>query len=120
MPRSFRLLPPEPRQDLLARPRLMHTLLGRWECRVTALVGGAGLGKTTVLAQAVAENRLAPRGQDLWFGLEPQDANGDRLARAVTTAVAVAMAAADRDDDRTAPAPAPAPTTATVTSTATA
>ena len=74
MPRSFRLLPPEPRPDLLARPRLMRTLLGRWECRVTALVGGAGLGKTTVLAQAIAENRLAPRGEDLWFGLETHDA----------------------------------------------
>jgi len=77
MPRSFRLLPPEPRPDLLARPRLMRTLLGRWECRVTSLVGGAGLGKTTVLAQAIAENRLAPRGEDLWFGLETHDADAE-------------------------------------------
>jgi LuxR family transcriptional regulator, maltose regulon positive regulatory protein len=96
MPRSFRLLPPEPRPDLLARPRLMRTLLGRWECRVTALVGGAGLGKTTVLAQAIAENRLAPRGEDLWFGLESHDANADRLARAVVAALA-------DDDERLTP-----------------
>jgi ATP/maltotriose-dependent transcriptional regulator MalT/DNA-binding SARP family transcriptional activator len=96
MPRSFRLLPPEPRPDLLARPRLMRTLLGRWECRVTVLVGGAGLGKTTVLAQALAENRLAPRGDDLWFGLEPQDADADRLARAVDAALT-------SDDERVRP-----------------
>jgi ATP/maltotriose-dependent transcriptional regulator MalT/DNA-binding SARP family transcriptional activator len=84
----------------------MRTLLGRWERRVTSLVGGAGLGKTTVLAQAIAENRLAPRGEDLWFGLETHDADADRLARAVVAALAP-------DDERTAPgtqgdAPAPA------------
>jgi LuxR family maltose regulon positive regulatory protein len=61
MPRSFRLLPPQPSPGLLPRPRLMRSLLGRWEYRVTALVGGAGLGKTTVLAQAVTENQLGSR-----------------------------------------------------------
>jgi len=106
MPRSFRLLPPEPRPDLLARPRLMRTLLGRWECRVTALVGGAGLGKTTVLAQAIAENRLAPRGKDLWFGLESHDADADRLARTVLAMVA-ALAPVD-DEPAVTPDPDPA------------
>ena len=59
MPRSFRFEPPEPRPGSLTRPRLLGTLLGRWEHRVTSVVGGPGMGKTTILAQAVAENRLA-------------------------------------------------------------
>ena len=87
MPRSFRLLPPEPSPMLLPRPRLVEALQGRWERRVTAVVGGAGLGKTTVLAQAVADNALAPRGQDLWLGLEPHDADAARLAATVGSAL---------------------------------
>jgi LuxR family maltose regulon positive regulatory protein len=84
---SFRLVPPEPRTDLVPRPRLMRSLLGRWEHRVTSLTGGPGLGKTTVLAQALAENRLAPRGEDRWVGVEAQDADASRLARIVAAAV---------------------------------
>jgi DNA-binding SARP family transcriptional activator len=45
------------------------------------------MGKTTLLAQAVAENRLAPRGEDVWIGLEPGDADGVALARDVMVAV---------------------------------
>jgi LuxR family transcriptional regulator, maltose regulon positive regulatory protein len=87
MPRSFRFEPPEPRPGSLTRPRLLGTLLGRWEHRVTSVVGGPGMGKTTLLAQAVAENRLAPRGEDVWIGLEPDDAHGVALARDVLTGV---------------------------------
>jgi LuxR family transcriptional regulator, maltose regulon positive regulatory protein len=87
MPRSFRYAPPEPRPGSLTRPRLLRALLGRWEHRVTTVVGGPGLGKTTLLAQAVAENALAPRGEDVWIGLEQGDADGVVLARDVMTAV---------------------------------
>jgi LuxR family maltose regulon positive regulatory protein len=88
MPRSFRFEPPEPRPGSLTRPRLLRALLARWEHRVTTVVGGPGLGKTTLLAQAVAENRLAPRGDDVWIGLGPADADGDALARDVLAAIA--------------------------------
>src|SRR5262245_14909729 len=87
MSRSFRFVPPEPRPDSLTRPRLLRSLLGRWQHRVTAVTGGPGLGKTTLLAQAIAENRMAPRGDDVWIGLEEHDADVDRLARVVATAV---------------------------------
>jgi DNA-binding SARP family transcriptional activator len=87
MPRSFRFEPPEPRPGSLTRPRLLRALLGRWEHRVTSVVGGPGLGKTTLLAQAVAENRLAPHGEDVWIGLEQGDADGVVLARDVMAAV---------------------------------
>jgi LuxR family maltose regulon positive regulatory protein len=88
MPRSFRFEPPEPRSGSLTRPRLLRALLGRWEQRVTVMVGGPGLGKTTLLAQAMAENRLAPRGEDVWLGLAPGDADGEMLARDLMVAVA--------------------------------
>jgi ATP/maltotriose-dependent transcriptional regulator MalT/DNA-binding SARP family transcriptional activator len=88
MPRSFRFEPPEPRPGSLTRPRLLRALLGRWEHRVTTVVGGPGLGKTTLLAQAVAENRLAARGTDLWIGLGPADADGGALARDTLAALA--------------------------------
>jgi LuxR family maltose regulon positive regulatory protein len=54
---------------------------------VTTVVGGPGLGKTTLLAQAVNENRLAPRGEDVWMGLEKGDAHGDMLTRDVMAAL---------------------------------
>src|SRR5918995_3017922 len=87
MPRSFRFEPPEPRPGSLTRPRLLRALLGRWEYRVTSVVGGPGLGKTTLLAQAVAENRLAPRGEDVWIGAGQGDADGVVLACDVLAAV---------------------------------
>ncbi|MGH9231402.1 MAG: hypothetical protein ACRD07_22195, partial [Acidimicrobiales bacterium] len=87
MPRSFRFEPPEPRPGSLKRPRLLCALLGRWEHRVTTVVGGPGMGKTTLLAQAVAENRLAPRGEDVWIGLEEADADGVALARDLMAAL---------------------------------
>jgi len=86
--RSFRFVPPEPRRGVLIRQRLLRALLGRWEHRVTLLAGGPGFGKTTLLAQAIGENRLAPRGDDVWIGLEPHDRNADALARAVAAALA--------------------------------
>jgi ATP/maltotriose-dependent transcriptional regulator MalT len=105
MPRSFRFEPPKPRPGSLTRPRLLRALLGRWEHRVTLVVGGPGMGKTTLLAQAVAENRLAPRGEDVWIGLDNGDANGVVLARDLMAAVsaeggdrAASMVAATTDE----------------------
>lgn len=106
----FRFEPPRPKARSLTRPRLLRALLGRWEHRVMYVTGGAGLGKTTLLAQAVAENRLAPRGDDVWIGLQPGDADADTLARDLLTAVLGATpdrGAADGDRSSSAP-PTPA------------
>ena len=72
---------------MLTRPRLLRALLGRWHHRVTCLIGGPGLGKTTLLAQAMAENGLARRGNDVWVGVEPGDGHSERLASAVAVAL---------------------------------
>jgi DNA-binding SARP family transcriptional activator len=88
MRRSYRLAPSELRQERLLRPRLLAALLDRWSHRVTHLVAGPGFGKSTLLLQALAENRLAPRGEDVWISLEPQDAHGDSLAHAVLAELA--------------------------------
>ncbi|MGH9228206.1 MAG: BTAD domain-containing putative transcriptional regulator [Acidimicrobiales bacterium] len=108
MPRSFRFDPPEPRPGTLTRPRLLRALLRRWDHRVTVVVGGPGLGKTTLLAQAITENRLAPRGDDVWLGVEPTDADGDTLARDVATALACGSSVAGLDPAHTQP-PGPGP-----------
>src|SRR5687768_17736604 len=52
------------------------------------------MGKSTLLAQAIDENRLRPRGQDVWIGVERYDDRGDGLARAVAWALAAAAAGA--------------------------
>ena len=100
MPRSFRFEPPEPRPGSAdPAPAAPRALLGRWEHRVTVVVGGPGLGKTTLLAQAIAENRLAPRGRDVWIGVVPRRCRRRRPGpRRVAAAVVapVAGAAADR------------------------
>lgn len=80
MTRPFRLAPPPTAPGSLARTRLLDALGRRWDARLVTLVAGPGFGKTTLLAQAVAENRLDPLGTDLWLTCEPADADAERLA----------------------------------------
>ena len=63
------------------RPRLLAVLAGRFERQVTALVAGPGFGKSTLLEQAVSENRLQPRGVDVLVRCTP-----DELTVSVLTA----------------------------------
>jgi LuxR family maltose regulon positive regulatory protein len=71
---------PVPVADALARPRLLTAVQGRWRRPVTAIVAGAGFGKTTLIAQAVRENRLARFGVDVHVRLERADASAAHLA----------------------------------------
>jgi DNA-binding SARP family transcriptional activator len=85
--------------ESLLRPRLLLAVQGRWNRPVTAVVGGAGFGKTTLLAQAVRENRLDRSGVDVTLRLEPGDTSALRLAaRLLTELGAEAPRSAEPDD----------------------
>ena len=68
-------MPAEPEATAVLRPRLLEPLARRFALRLVTVEAGAGFGKTTLLAQAVAENRLAPRGRDAWLTCEPADSS---------------------------------------------
>jgi LuxR family transcriptional regulator, maltose regulon positive regulatory protein len=56
---------------------------GRWTAAVTTVIGGAGFGKSTLLAQAYRHNLARPRGIEAWVACEPGDEDAERLADAV-------------------------------------
>ena len=51
------------------------------------IVAGAGFGKSSLLAQACDENRLAPRGDDCWLGCGRGDADPRTFAHGVAGAL---------------------------------
>ena len=57
----------------------------RWDRRVTVLAAGPGFGKSSLLAQAIDENALAPRGDDRWLGCGPDDSDPRALADGLAT-----------------------------------
>lgn len=71
----------------VARPRLTARLGARFETRLTLVIGGAGLGKSTALAAAAADNRRDPIGHDVWISLTEADADPAVLAAGVTEAL---------------------------------
>jgi DNA-binding SARP family transcriptional activator len=75
------------RDGALLRPRLLARLVGRWDKRLVLVTGGAGLGKTTLLAQALADNALAPRGFDAWLGAAPADVDARHLCAGLLEAL---------------------------------
>ena len=86
--RPFRLRPPDV-DDALLRRELLRSLLDRFEARVTVVHASAGFGKTTAVAQAISQNRLAPRGVDVWLGCEPGDADEGYLLSGIAKALDV-------------------------------
>ena len=86
MSRPFRAQPPE-LGDALLRPALLRRLLARFESRVLVIRASAGFGKTTALTQAVDQNRLAPRGRDIWIGCEPGDAAAAYLQEGIASSL---------------------------------
>ncbi len=67
------------------RPRLLATLAGRFDRRLTTVVAGPGFGKTALLTSALAENELQPRGVDVWLQCRPDDADAAELASGLLT-----------------------------------
>ncbi|MGH9210217.1 MAG: BTAD domain-containing putative transcriptional regulator [Acidimicrobiales bacterium] len=87
--RGVRFEPPSIRRVSLVRRRLVERLWGRFNVPVTVVVAPAGFGKTTLLAQAVAENRLAPRGVDCWLTCDADDAAASSLAEGLCRAMGI-------------------------------
>lgn len=69
------------------RPRLTRLLVGRFEHRLTTVVGAAGFGKSTALALAVENNRLDPRGIDVWLACAAGDDDPSHLLGGLSRAL---------------------------------
>ena len=82
---------------VLARPRLLELMRGRFDVGAVALVAGAGFGKTTLLRQAVADNVASPRGIDVSITCSPADARTSHLGRRLALALTVDLTPADTD-----------------------
>jgi DNA-binding SARP family transcriptional activator len=74
------------------RPRLIRQLADRFRTVGVVVVAPAGFGKTTLLAQAVQENRLAPHGIDYWLTCTADDAAASSLAEGLCQAMDLASA----------------------------
>jgi len=85
--RPYRYAPARPGRPLIRRSALLRRLNGRWDRQVTVIVAGAGFGKSALLAQALDENALAPRGVDRWLGCGPGDDDARRLAAGLADAL---------------------------------
>lgn len=82
-------------RPLVVRTRLLGPLQDRWRRRVTAVVAGAGFGKTSLLSQAVYENALAPSGEDVWVSCTPGDDVPSVLAQRLHAALGTAAPEGD-------------------------
>jgi DNA-binding SARP family transcriptional activator len=87
MSRALRYAPPLANRGLIVRPRLLAPLRTRFDRRLTAVVAPPGFGKTTLLAQAVAENSLSPLGEDRWLTCQRDDTALSFLAAGTFAAV---------------------------------
>jgi LuxR family transcriptional regulator, maltose regulon positive regulatory protein len=88
----FRLRPPDLPLQLVYRSRLLDDLRHRFDRRLTVVRAGAGFGKTTLLAHAVAENQLDPTGIDVWLQLN----EGDRQPEYLLAGLSAALVASAR------------------------
>ena len=93
-PRS-RFEPPRRDDRHILRPRLLADVSRRWEARLTLLVAGAGGGKTSLLAQAISENRLAPMGTDHWLSCGLPHNDPARLVRDIGLALGLPNASTE-------------------------
>ncbi len=72
---ATRLYVPRPRTSLVPRPHLIERLQQGGACALTLISAPAGFGKTTLLAQWLAETRKPIA----WLSLEPEDNDATRF-----------------------------------------
>ncbi|MDJ0770602.1 MAG: BTAD domain-containing putative transcriptional regulator [Ilumatobacter sp.] len=77
-----------PRRAVVHRQRLIDQLRRRFEARLTLVVGGAGCGKTTLLAQAMESEA---EQIDVWYPCEAADRVTDRLLAGLLAACQQAL-----------------------------
>jgi len=81
--------PPRTLAGELLRTALVDRLADRWDVAVTTVVAGPGFGKSTVLAQAIRQHAVRPRGIESWVTCEPGDEDARRLSAAICHAFGV-------------------------------
>ena len=78
---------PQPVPAELVRSVLVDRLQRRFTSSVTAVIAGAGFGKSTALAQAVRHNAVAPLGIDAWVSCTEEHENAEHLAASILAAL---------------------------------
>ena len=99
MERPFRLRPPPSGPHAFIRPRLHARLAARFERRLIVVQAGAGFGKTTLLAHAIAENTLDPRGQDAYLGCDPADSSASTMLDSLLRSIGAAAPSTESSID---------------------
>lgn len=75
--------------NTVLRRRLVGLLRGRFDRRLTVIEGGAGFGKSTLLSQAVHENRIEHLGVDALLRVVESDQDPDQLIEGLGDALGV-------------------------------
>lgn len=86
---SSRHEPVQPSPTALLRGRLVRRLRGRFDRRLTVVEAGAGFGKSTLLSQAVHENRIENIGIDAMLRVDDADRDATVLVEGLAAAVGV-------------------------------
>lgn len=83
-----------PRRSVVERQRLIDRLQRRFDVRLTLLTGGAGCGKTTLLAQAMSTEG---HHVDVWVPCRSLDSDPARLAARVCDVLSESVGASPKD-----------------------
>lgn len=86
---SSRHEPVRPSATTLLRGRLVRTLRGRFERRLTVVEAGAGFGKSTLLSQAIRENRIEGLGVDALLRVADTDRDAAQFVEGLAGAVGI-------------------------------
>jgi len=79
---AARVTPPQPRRNWIVRQRAMESLYAALDCRLVLMVGGAGYGKTGLLAQFVASTDFTVA----WLTIDSADEDLQTFGEAMVAA----------------------------------